>query len=109
MGILFDQFESMVKNLFNQVQVLYISTDNDVAYMDANRWERLILSHMPYLRIFDIAIRYSSTNEGTVSYVTLINRFNSSFWVERQWFFGYNIFRGKFLKSVILYSTNPYR
>ena len=37
MNIMFDEFESMIKNLFNQVQVLYISTNKDEVYLNASR------------------------------------------------------------------------
>jgi hypothetical protein len=48
--IYFTQFEKIIKDCFNQLQVLRIITARDVTYLDANRWEQLILSHMQNLR-----------------------------------------------------------
>ncbi|CAF1064892.1 unnamed protein product [Rotaria sordida] len=52
----FDQFEHLVIDLFATIQVLriLIKYNTDIAYVNNNRWEKLILSHMPNLRIFDI-------------------------------------------------------
>ncbi|CAF4809724.1 unnamed protein product, partial [Rotaria sp. Silwood2] len=49
----FDKFELMIKSLFNQLQILHLTTNYDGTYFDAHRWEQLILSFMPNLRIFD--------------------------------------------------------
>jgi hypothetical protein len=52
----FDQFESIVQSFFNHIQILHISNGYSKDYLDADRWQSLILSHMPQLRIFDIRI-----------------------------------------------------
>ncbi|CAF1510443.1 unnamed protein product [Rotaria sp. Silwood1] len=49
-----NQFEKIIKNFFGNVAVLTMSTNYDEAYLDANRWELIISSYMPHLRIFDI-------------------------------------------------------
>ncbi|CAF4729993.1 unnamed protein product, partial [Rotaria sp. Silwood2] len=36
----FDKFELMIKNLFNQLQILHLTTNYDGTYFDANRWEQ---------------------------------------------------------------------
>src|SRR5689334_16236727 len=50
----FDTFEFLIINLSEYIEVLHISTENDFTYMNANRWQKLILSHMSHLRVFDI-------------------------------------------------------
>ena len=50
--ITFDQCETLTKDLFVRVEVLYITVENDKTYLDGDRWKRLILSSMPHLIIF---------------------------------------------------------
>ena len=48
----FDAFEAFIFKFCPQLQLLRISIRFDDAYLNAERWERLIY-HMPHLRIFD--------------------------------------------------------
>ncbi|CAF1074519.1 unnamed protein product, partial [Rotaria sordida] len=57
--VTFDEFQFIIKNLFNQIEILYISTKDDRAYIDANQWQELIQFHLPNLQIFDIQHKYS--------------------------------------------------
>ncbi|UJR19763.1 hypothetical protein I4U23_022897 [Adineta vaga] len=85
-----EYLESMMKNLFNYVQVLHISTEKTVSLLNGKFWEELIKSHLSYLRIFDIGIFYSCTSyDPAVSkrFDTWMEQFQSSFWTQRQWFF----------------------
>ncbi|CAF0843357.1 unnamed protein product [Rotaria sordida] len=109
LDIPFDQLEFMIQSLFNQVQVLHISNYCRSVYLDANRWQRLILSYMPHLRIFDIFISYTlNWAENIIDFITMINMFNSSFWFKRRWFFEYQVDK-KRDQNFSFYSTNPYR
>lgn len=94
----FHQFVPLVKKLFQNLQVLRISTIYG-DYLNADQWERLILSSMPYLRIFDIRETCQ----------TLFSKFNSSFWSERKWFFSHRHHWGDYSNRGIFYSTKPYR
>ncbi|UJR38747.1 hypothetical protein I4U23_031412 [Adineta vaga] len=71
--ISFDQFEIFIKNISHQLQVLYITIDNDTTYLDADRWEKLIVSSMPYLRIFNIHCEYFSKEELVIESLFLLN------------------------------------
>ncbi|CAF0781370.1 unnamed protein product [Adineta steineri] len=81
----FDQFEILMINHFRQIQVLSIAIyflygihPNTDEYIDADRWERLISTHMLNLRIFD----FQYTSHGCDSdykhpeFETLVNKFN---------------------------------
>ena len=96
----------------HNLRSLCISTndDSDITYLDADRWQNLILSDMPNLSIFDIQYIYSvqSNKNITSSYETLINKFTSSFWIERQWFFDTQYPYEQYQDNIIFYSK-PYR
>jgi hypothetical protein len=106
----FEQFELFIKQYFGHVKVLQISSSDDTTYIDADRWERLILSHMPYLHIFDIQHRYEIKRwdkQGEM-YDFLLQKFNSPFLIERQWFFTHDDHTGG-LKHGVFNSIRPYR
>jgi hypothetical protein len=108
--IKFNRFEPFIIHLFHNLQVFRISTDNDKEYLNAKRWERLISSHMMYLRIFDIQHTYSvRDNNDQLTYEDSIKQFTSSFWVKRQWYFGYQHPEGNRPQYGIFYSIQPYR
>jgi hypothetical protein len=103
----FVQFESMIRNLFNYLQVLRISTNNDREYLNANRWEQLIGSFMPHLRIFDFQHINSVENNDEINQT--LDQFSSPFWYKRKWCFGYQLYLEGYRNRVIFYSINPYR
>ena len=84
--VYFDNFEPLIKDVFHQVRVLQISTPADQAYLIARRWESLILTYMPHLRIFDIHHHAYINNERKAIYAGLVDQFESPFWLEREWF-----------------------
>jgi hypothetical protein len=113
-GFTFGQVESMMKNPFHHIQVLYfsITTTNNATYFDANRWKQLILTSLPYLRLFDIDIstnEYLPSHNNIREYISRIDEFNSSFWTERQWFFQHATLKDTVDIDHYLYSINPYK
>jgi hypothetical protein len=104
-------FEKFVKDHFHQVQVLYISINTILNNSNGNDWEQLILSHLPYLRIFDLQeVTDLDGNKINRLHRLISDTFSTPFWFQRQWLFSNecksencNNFRG------ILYSTKPYR
>ncbi|CAF1267412.1 unnamed protein product [Rotaria sordida] len=104
----FNQFEQIVKNFFHYIEVLHITSSNDSEFLNAKRWEKLILSSMSNLRIFDINHSGLVGNNSSI-YHDVINEFNSSFWILKQWFFKHQHSWEKGSDSGIFYSTNPYR
>jgi len=108
----FNVFEQIFKEFIFMIEVLHLTfTDEmDPDYINANKWEQLITSHIPHLRIFDIQCKYVSSNlDCPLGIVDQINQFTSSFWMTRQWFFSHHFYYHGFARHTLLYSTNPYR
>jgi hypothetical protein len=107
-SIRFNRLEDFIKNHFHNVEILRLTTKYDPAYLDAKRWEQLIVSSMPNLRRFDINHDgYARDNQ--LTYHDLIRQFNSSFWIAKQWFFTHQHDCQERLNSGIFYSIDSYR
>ena len=81
--ISFNDFELLIKNFFRTIQVLHLSGEGEEEYVNANRWEGLISSSMPFLRVFDIDIQTRVKQ----SFIKQFDEFKSPFWLDRQWSF----------------------
>ncbi|CAF3255590.1 unnamed protein product, partial [Rotaria sp. Silwood2] len=109
-NVLFNGFELLVKHYFSSIEVLHITTRMDQSYLDAKRWEQLIVSYMPNLRVFDFNNDNHVFLDNPATYHDILNQFTSQFWIEKQWFFTHqHNWQGKQIESGIFYSTNPYR
>jgi hypothetical protein len=87
-NLLFDEFEIFIRKISSKVKALRVTTSWVETYLDADRWERLILQHMPHLRIFDFEYaEFVDSDFDPKSYHAQFNRFTSPFWVERRWRF----------------------
>ncbi|CAF4399585.1 unnamed protein product [Rotaria sp. Silwood2] len=104
----FKKFEKIITEVFHYVQILRLMTFYDEVYLDAKRWQKLIVTYMPYLRIFDLN-HEGSVKTNSLTYHDIINGFNSSFWIENKWFFTHQHIRKDEPDNGILYSTTPYR
>ena len=95
----FDEFVWFISSFSQQFQVLRISAERDMEFLNANRWERLITTHMPFLRKFyfqykaNIGVNFETYDR----YHNLIKDFNSSFWSNRNGFLHINIMNRKIL------------
>ncbi|CAF4169110.1 unnamed protein product [Rotaria socialis] len=108
--ITFDYFESSIMKFFHHLQVLRISTSHDIEYLNAKRWEKIISSYMPQLRVFNIEHEHVLKNGTDInSCQNLTNRFTTSFWTKRKWFFRHQHSSLERSNHVIFYSTHPYR
>jgi hypothetical protein len=104
-----NDIEDSIKKFFRYVEVLRLSTERFACEcLDAKRWERLISSSMPSLRIFDVNF-YGFGMPNQLTFHELVNQFNSSFWMDKQWFFTHQHGWQEDLNHGMLYSTNPYR
>jgi hypothetical protein len=84
----FDRLEIFIKNVCKQLRILCINTSKDVNYLDAARWERLITEYMPYLSQFDFEYHEGHyQNVELHSFHHLLDRFTSSFWINRRCLF----------------------
>ncbi|CAF1248563.1 unnamed protein product [Rotaria sordida] len=108
--LMFDQFEMFVKNYLSRIKVLYISSNYDSTYLNAEKWENLILSHMSYLQIFDLQHTYEIfyRNKQKIMYENIFQKFTTPFWIKRQWFFAHDTNFGSPLRG-IFYSVQPYK
>ncbi|CAF1551502.1 unnamed protein product, partial [Adineta steineri] len=107
----FDHIEPLFKKSFNHVKILQISSSGDRTYLlDADRWERLIVSYMPYLHIFNFEHKSKilSYDVDENIYQPLLDKFSSPFWCQRQWFFTHES-NCEVHSHGIFYSTGPYR
>ncbi|CAF0897214.1 unnamed protein product [Adineta steineri] len=107
----FHDFELLAKDLFHNLQVLHLYASHEITYLDANRWQNLILSHIPNLIIFDFQYFYFTAFEKDMmsNYENLIKKFTSSFWIERQWFFSTQYSFGHDAKDFLFFSVKPYK
>jgi hypothetical protein len=111
-SIRFTEFEILIKQFFNNIQVLRISSALDQAYLEAKRWEDLIISYMPNLQVFDLfhnAIARISYTDNPLAFHDLIDQFNSSFWIERKWFFAHQHTCPGTFDCGVFYSIEPYK
>lgn len=107
----FDDFKALITKISSQLQVLRINTwaMND-GYLYADKWEQLISQHMPYLRKLHFEHGEFLDNDfGVIPHQAPINRFTSSFWIERQWFFQLIIGKYNDLSNHLVYAIHPYR
>lgn len=106
----FHELEILIKKISSSLQTLRISTSNNEKYLDADRWEQLILQHIPYLRNFHFEYQeiINDNFEVTPDHA-LIPKFNSSFWHRRQWIFKLEININHFFLTEVTYSIHPYR
>lgn len=105
----FDEFEWFISSFARQLRVLQVSAKHDLEFLNAHRWQRLISEQMPSLErfLFEYRTREDLSDE---RYHPLMDKFNASFWSDRQWFFTHQHYRTRDLQNWIrLYSTRPYR
>ncbi len=102
-AVSFDQFEIFISKIDAKLKVLRLDImSDDRAYVDAHRWEQLILHYLPalenfYLKYFDFM--YDDLTNPEPAY-----QFFSSFWLERQW-----ILEADTESEITIYSIRPYK
>ncbi|CAF3315638.1 unnamed protein product [Rotaria sp. Silwood2] len=111
-NIKFNEFEQIMKNFFENIQILSINTNNDQDYIQATKWEQLIINHIPDLSIFSLyydGIDNTTSIHNHFQLNELIENFNSSFWIERKWFFNYQYVDEESSDGGIVYTIDSYR
>jgi hypothetical protein len=106
----FDEFEIFIRKISSQLRVLSFTPTAYIAYLDADRWERLISQHIPYLHTFQFD--YSDALFGRSVYQpyrSVLHRFTSTFWIEKGWMFGMEMNLSHGLPNGIVYSIRPHK
>jgi hypothetical protein len=106
----FDVFEIFIRKISFGLQVLRLTISRDTTYLDAERWEHLILKYIPHLRKFEFEYRkLCFYSDGFKPNHALINQFGSPFWTERQWYSNVEIKALFSLSYEIIFTIHPYR
>ncbi|CAM4962822.1 unnamed protein product [Rotaria socialis] len=111
-NISFDEIEIFLSKTSHHLQRLRLTIHGNNTFLCADRWEQLIMNHMPHLYMFDFMCLIGTYDRPYDCILSdqLLDSFKSSFWTNRQWFFRYQ-YRpsngGTF--EEIFYSTHPYR
>ncbi|CAF2865435.1 unnamed protein product [Rotaria sp. Silwood2] len=103
-SVKFDILEKFIKKISSQLKVWHLNTFEETAYLDANRWRRLITNHIPHLCKFYFNHHMSINNNDIFPNCESINQFTSIFCTKRQWFFEF-----KDQLDTFVYSIYPYR
>lgn len=91
---------SLLKVLHLTVQSEY----KDTSYLDAARWEEIILRDLSQLKEFQLKYyRYASDEKEFEKADGEHNRFTSPFWLQRRWIYELNIDDEQFVHSVYPY------
>ncbi|CAF4103996.1 unnamed protein product [Rotaria sp. Silwood2] len=84
----FNELETFITKIIPNLKTLSIIESDDIAFLDAYRWEQLILNYFPKLENFYLLYNDQVNNkEEYPTYIRGMNQFSSSFWIERQWLF----------------------
>ncbi|CAF1251198.1 unnamed protein product [Adineta steineri] len=84
----FNDFERFIKKVSPQLQRLRIKSNFKKAYLDADRWERLITNYIPHLdTLIYNCYQHSFMIYEDRSLHLIINQFSSPFWVNKGWIF----------------------
>ncbi|CAF1067163.1 unnamed protein product [Rotaria sordida] len=93
-----------------KLKVLRFTSETEyIDYLDANRWEQLILQNLPQLEDFYLKyyVQHDDVYESSI-YLEDCNQFTSSFWIERKWIFEAEIGFYLTVYSIQLYKERWY-
>jgi len=104
--ITFNEFKIFITSLECKLKTLCFTTRSaDVTYMDAYRWEELILKYLPQLKQFYFQYCEETDDQcDFLPYIEDVSQFTSSFWIEQKW-----IFETVMDSLEIKYSIYPYK
>jgi hypothetical protein len=105
-SVRFDEFEILIRKINANLKILRVSIQSqDMNFLNAYRWERLILQSLPQLKEFYLRYHEGVDDQNKYPiYSGEANQFTSSFWIERQW-----IFEAEIIGTSINYLIRPYR
>ena len=104
--ITFNEFKIFITSLECKLKTLRFTTRSaDVTYMDAYRWEELILKYFPQLKQFYFQYCEETDDECEfLPYIEDVSQFTSSFWIGQKW-----IFETAMNSVEVKYSIHPYK
>jgi hypothetical protein len=106
----FDELKFLITRVSPQLQVLRVTGTNDVTYLDADQWERMISQDLLHLRIFELRYEESIDDDMEVTpYHERIHLFNSSFWMKRKCCFRLYIDTNFSMDNILVYSVSSCR
>jgi hypothetical protein len=89
----FDEFEIFIEKMNSKLKILnVVSSNRDITYLDANRWQELIEQNIPQLEKFSLRYRESGYGEDYPIYDGELNQFISTFWIQRNLIFDIEIY-----------------
>lgn len=71
----------------SNLKILSIYCSNNLEFLNAHRWQQLILNYYPQLKKFYLIYSHCKTNSDRYSIYFGLNEVSSSFWIERKWLF----------------------
>ncbi|CAF0884045.1 unnamed protein product [Rotaria sordida] len=99
------ELEIFSNKLCTNLKILSINCSQNIIFLDAHRWEQLILHYYPQLEKFYLTYYDGINNNNQYPiYTGPVNQFSSSFWIQRKW-----IFYVKIDNTNIKYSIYPYK
>ncbi|CAF2571132.1 unnamed protein product [Rotaria sp. Silwood2] len=106
----FSEFEIFIKKIGSQLRVLHFTTFDNIMFLDANRWQRLILQYVPRLQKFEFEYDEKIPHIFQLGpHHQQLNRFTSSFWLKYQWYLQLQTDALPFSNNRITYSIHSYR
>ena len=100
----FNEMEIFFTKILLNLKCLTIIGTKDINFIDAYRWEQLILNYFPQLEDFWLFYyEYVHNEQNYPTYTGRWNQFSSPFWIERQW-----TFEAEVKYSDIEYRVRPY-
>jgi hypothetical protein len=105
----FDEFEIFVKFIPN-LKSLTISTFDNICMIDAYQWERLIITLLPQLKIFQFAFGLYCRGKVRIGIIEKFKQFQNAFWCKQhQWYIEYVLDSNSAVIYTIPYAGNAYR
>ncbi|CAF4658163.1 unnamed protein product [Rotaria sp. Silwood2] len=104
-----NELEIFSTEIYLNLKILFIHCSDNIIFLDAYRWEKLILHYYPQLEIFYFIYYDRMNNDNQYStYSYGLNQFSSSFWIQHRWIFNVQIDNTDIKYMVYPYRNNHY-
>ncbi|CAF1276540.1 unnamed protein product [Adineta steineri] len=102
----FNKVELFIEKMNSKLKILHVIaySNQDITYLYAYRWEKLISQNFPQLKKFSLCFRESGYGRSCPIYDGEINQFISTLWIQRNLIFDIEIYEYN-----IYYSVRPYK